>query len=254
MADAAPSGPGWRPLPPLPVSPQRGRFVHHEMLNPRKHGPDLWEALGGAKLNDMTKWLFWPHIDSREQFIGHLSQLTKKEGRRSWLGRLTRAPVLCNVYAILNAETGEVMGMRCYTAPDRRHRTVETGPMIKGPAMSRSVYSTESAYLSACRAFDEWGCRRYVARCDSENIPARKTILRLGFKEEGTFRNYRIYGGKNHHTIWYSITAEEWPPIKRALELFLSPDNLGPDLKARRRLQDIREELLTAAPAGHGRA
>jgi RimJ/RimL family protein N-acetyltransferase len=70
-------------------------------------------------------------------------------------------------------------------------------------------------------AFERLGCTRVEFMADTLNETSRKAILRLGAKEEGTFRNYIITADSQiHDAIFYSIIESEWPSIRtRLLEM-----------------------------------
>ena len=88
------------------------------------------------------------------------------------------------------------------------------------------------------RVFEDWGYRRYEWKCDSLNAPSRAAAERLGFRYEGVFRNDLVMKGRNRDTAWFSITAEEWPGIRHALEAWLEPENFGREGLQRKRLRE----------------
>jgi len=56
------------------------------------------------------------------------------------------------------------------------------------------------------------------------NETSRKAILRLGAKEEGTFRNYIITAaGDIHNAVFFSIIESEWPSVKLRLQEMMAP-------------------------------
>ena len=68
-------------------------------------------------------------------------------------------------------------------------------------------------------AFETLGCIRVELKTDSLNERSRAAILRIGAREEGTFRNHMIcYGGRIRHSVYFSIIDSEWPAVKLALE------------------------------------
>ena len=196
----------WTPRQAIPMTPMVGRFVRHVMLVPKLHGPALWKTLGETEINGFIRYMLWPQFENADHFVAHLNQLSKKEGKRSLLDRMLGRPVISNYFAIVDANDGAVLGLRGYVAPDLRHGVVETGAVIKGPGLSRTALSTESAYLAARRVFDECGFRRYECRCNNDNEAAKRAAMRIGFRFEGVFRNHRINNGMSYDTAWYSIT------------------------------------------------
>lgn len=103
--------------------------------------------------------------------------------------------------------------------------SIEIGWVTFGPALQRTRASTEAQYLLMRHAFDDLGYRRYEWKCDSLNAPSRAAATRLGFIEEGTWRNAMVLKGRNRDTTWFSITREEWPRVRAAFEAWLAADN-----------------------------
>jgi RimJ/RimL family protein N-acetyltransferase len=56
-------------------------------------------------------------------------------------------------------------------------------------------------------------------KTDSLNERSRRAIARIGAKEEGTLRNHMVTAsGRLRHSVYFSVTQEEWPEVKAALE------------------------------------
>jgi RimJ/RimL family protein N-acetyltransferase len=65
---------------------------------------------------------------------------------------------------------------------------------------------------------------RVELKTDSLNEKSRNAILRLGAKEEGTFRNHMITAsGRIRHTVYFSIIDAEWPAVKARLQTKMWP-------------------------------
>ena len=72
---------------------------------------------------------------------------------------------------------------------------------------------------NAAHAFENCKCLRVEFKTDSLNEKSRKAILRLGAKEEGTFRNHMVtWSGRIRHSVYFSIIDTEWPAVKSRLE------------------------------------
>jgi RimJ/RimL family protein N-acetyltransferase len=116
-----------------------------------------------------------------------------------------------------------VVGSTRFMNIDRANRRVEIGGTFIAPRWQRTFVNTEAKYLMLRHAFEKWGCIRVEFKTDSLNERSRKAILRLGAKEEGTFRNHMIMpDGRFRHSVYYSILDSEWPDVKRNLEAKLS--------------------------------
>jgi len=83
----------------------------------------------------------------------------------------------------------------------------------------RTAANTEAKYLLLKHAFETLGCIRVELKTDSLNERSRAAILRIGAREEGTFRNHMITAsGRIRHTVYFSIVDSEWPGVKARLK------------------------------------
>jgi RimJ/RimL family protein N-acetyltransferase len=102
---------------------------------------------------------------------------------------------------------------------DPPNRRVEIGSTWVSPLWQRTAVNTEAKYLMFKYAFEELGCIRVELKTDALNEKSRRAILRVGAKEEGTFRSHMIcYGGRIRDTVYFSVIESEWPAVKAALE------------------------------------
>ena len=85
--------------------------------------------------------------------------------------------------------------------------------------------------------------RRYEWKCDNFNLPSKKAAQRLGFQFEGLFRQAIVYKERTRDTAWFSIIDSEWPLLKQAFELWLSPTNFDETGRQINRLESIRIPL-----------
>ena len=60
---------------------------------------------------------------------------------------------------------------------------------------------------------------RVELKTDALNQRSRNAILRIGAKEEGTFRKHLVtWTGRVRDTVYFSILDSEWPGVKAKLE------------------------------------
>ena len=88
--------------------------------------------------------------------------------------------------------------------------------------------------------FDELGYRRYEWKCDALNAPSRRAAERLGFQQEGIFRQSQVVKGRNRDTAWYAIIDAEWAGVRDAFQAWLAPDNFDAMGRQRSGLQARR--------------
>jgi len=80
-----------------------------------------------------------------------------------------------------------------FTSRDPRPRPDEYEPVLKGPVPRRRWQRTRAA------------------------------LLRIGAVQEGAFRSHVITAeGRIRHSVYFSITADEWPAVKVRLEEMLA--------------------------------
>jgi RimJ/RimL family protein N-acetyltransferase len=122
-------------------------------------------------------------------------------------------------FVTIEKSVGRVIGSTRYANIDALHRHLEIGWTWIAPPWQRTAVNTEAKYLMLRHAFESLGCIRVELKTDSLNERSRNAILRLGAKEEGTFRNHMITStGRRRHSVFFSIIDSEWPEVKANLE------------------------------------
>jgi N-acetyltransferase len=131
-------------------------------------------------------------------------------------------------FAILEKATGKVIGSTRYANIERTHRRLEIGWTWVARPWQRTAVNTEAKYLLLKHAFETLGCMRVELKTDSLNERSRAAILRIGAKEEGTFRNHMITAsGRMRHSVYFSVVNSEWPAVKTRLETMLNGSHSG---------------------------
>lgn len=114
--------------------------------------------------------------------------------------------------------SNRVVGSSRFGNIDSRDRRVEIGWTWITPSAQRSHVNSAAKLLMLTYAFEELGCIRVELKTDALNMKSRNAMLRLGCREEGTFRNHMITdAGRIRDTVYFSILEEEWPPIRERL-------------------------------------
>ena len=122
-------------------------------------------------------------------------------------------------FALIEKSSGRVIGSTRYMNIDVGHHRVEIGSTWVARGWQRTAVNTEAKYLLLRHAFETLGCIRVELKTDSLNAQSRAAILRIGAREEGTFRNHMIVaGGRIRHTVYFSIVDSEWPDVKAGIE------------------------------------
>ncbi|HET9879134.1 MAG TPA: GNAT family protein [Candidatus Limnocylindria bacterium] len=186
---------------PLPVV-LAGRFVRLEPLE-EQHRADLEAA--AAEDPDALRY-------------GAL-QLTLM-GWDSWFGEAAAgvADGRYVAWATVALDTGRAVGSTRFGDIDVPSERVEIGWTWLAPSRWRTALNTEAKLLQLTYAFEELGAGRVALKTDGRNARSQAAIERLGGMKEGTLRRHlRMPDGFIRDTVYYSILADEWPPIRARL-------------------------------------
>lgn len=156
---------------------------------------------------ELWRWIPAP-VRTPEEMAAYIDAALEDEGRGVSLP-----------FAILERSSGRAIGSTRYGNIDRVHRRVEIGWTWIGRPWQRTAVNTECKYLLLRHAFEVLGCIRVELKTDSLNKRSHLAILRIGAREEGTFRNHMITAsGRIRHTVYFSVLNSEWPRVKANLE------------------------------------
>jgi RimJ/RimL family protein N-acetyltransferase len=185
-----------------------GRNVRLEPLS-QAHHPGL-SAVGLEE--ELWRWIPTP-VRTPEEMSAYIATALDEQARGVSLP-----------FALIEKASGRVIGSTRYGNVDRTHHRVEIGWTWFAPAWQRTGANTEAKYLLLRHAFETLGCIRVELKTDSLNERSRAAILRIGAREEGTFRNHIITAsGRIRHTVYFSILDSEWPFVKSRLQSMLLP-------------------------------
>jgi len=122
-------------------------------------------------------------------------------------------------FVLIERATSRIIGSTRYANIERVHHRLEIGWTWVARAWQRTAINTEAKYLLLRHAFEMLKSIRVELKTDSLNERSRAAILRIGAREEGTFRNHMITAsGRIRHTVYFSIVDTEWPDVKACLE------------------------------------
>lgn len=180
-----------------------GRYVRLEPLT-AEHTSGLAEI---GLDEDLWRWIPTP-VRTLEEMSAYV---------RTALGEQASGSAL--PFALIDKASGRVIGSTRYGNVDRVHHRVEIGWTWVARQWQRSAINTEAKFLLLRHAFETLKCIRVELKTDSLNERSRAAILRIGAREEGTFRNHMITAsGRIRHTVYFSILDSEWPDVKARLE------------------------------------
>jgi len=214
--------PDWMP----PAAPDgetlTGTWVQLEAMDPDSHAADLFRAYSSAE----QVWDYLPY-----------GPFSSASGYHRWAKEnATGADPL--FYVLRNLQTGQCGGVASYLRITPASGSIEVGHINLAPEIAGSRASTEAMYLMMDWAFRN-GYRRYEWKCDALNLPSRKAAQRLGFSYEGIFRQATVYKGRNRDTAWFAVIDQDWPALKEAYRVWLSPANFDAAGRQKESLADL---------------
>ncbi|HEY8980891.1 MAG TPA: GNAT family protein [Streptomyces sp.] len=131
-------------------------------------------------------------------------------------------------YTQISAVTGRAVGVTAYCEP-RAWLTpdhldaVEVGHTWLGASAQGTGINAEAKLLLFRHAFEVWRVSRVDLKTDARNARSRAAIMAVGATLEGVLRNWSPskYPGEEgmlRDSAIFSLTAEEWPHRRAALE------------------------------------
>jgi RimJ/RimL family protein N-acetyltransferase len=126
-----------------------------------------------------------------------------------------KAPRDSYLYAICN-EAGEAVG---FTGLQEINLTNGGGVVFIFVEKNNRRYglALRSIALLLDMAFEQLRLHRVTTYVDSDNLPSRGLIQKIGFTDEGCMREACFFNGEYHDINVVGMLAEEWQPLRIAL-------------------------------------
>jgi RimJ/RimL family protein N-acetyltransferase len=161
----------------------------------------------------------WRHLPSpppaTPEDVSDLVESLRRRGMHPWVLRLTASMETASGLAPANA----VIGWSSYLEVSPGDARLEIGNTAYTPAVWGTAVNPEAKLLLLGYAFEGLGMGRVQLKTDIRNERSQRAINSIGAKFEGTLRRYqRRADGTMRDTVLFSITAEDWPSVRRNLE------------------------------------
>ncbi len=122
-------------------------------------------------------------------------------------------------FALVHRASGAVVGSTRWMDIARPHRRVEIGGTWVTPAYQRSAINTEAKLLQMAHLFDVLGALRVQYKTDLRNTQSQRALEGIGAVREGVLRRHMVVrDGFVRDSVYYGITDEDWPRVRRLLE------------------------------------
>ena len=225
--------PGWTP-PPAPVGDVlEGQYVRLERLDADTHAADLHRAYSGHD----ALWDYMPY-----------GPFSSAAAYHRW-AKETASGADPLFYVLRDKATGHCGGVASYLRITPAAGSIEVGHICLSPEVAKGRVWTEAMFLMMEWAFRN-GYRRYEWKCNALNMASRRAAQRLGFSYEGIFRQAAVIKGRNRDTAWFAVIDAEWPALREAYEVWLSPRNFDAAGRQKERLSDLTRLVRVAGDPG----
>src|SRR5262245_44026985 len=132
-------------------------------------------------------------------------------------------------WVVREVTSGAIIGSTRYHDIVADIDRVEIGYTFYAATWQRTHVNTACKLLLFQHAFETLGCRVVGLRTDNFNFASQRAIEGLGAKKDGVIRRHqRRRDGTVRDSVMYSVLAEEWPDVKRHLELRLKRRSTNP--------------------------
>jgi N-acetyltransferase len=126
-------------------------------------------------------------------------------------------------WAVRELSSGAIVGTTRYhdivAAIDR----VEIGWTWYAQSRQRTGLNTTCKRLLLAHAFETLGCKVVGLRTDNFNFRSQRAIEGIGAKRDGIIRHHAARrDGTVRDSVMYSVLAQEWPDVRRHLDLRLA--------------------------------
>ena len=126
-------------------------------------------------------------------------------------------------FVIIDNQTEKIIGSTRYCSIRKKDRGIEIGHTFITPKFQRSHVNTLAKFMLLKHAFESIEAIRVEFKTNEKNSKSRNAIGRIGATFEGILRNHRVLpDGNLRNTAIFSVTDQEWPDVKVALQQKIS--------------------------------
>jgi RimJ/RimL family protein N-acetyltransferase len=154
---------------------------------------------------DKSMWLYFTSDLSEEvELAAWVDSALKQIANKSRLA-----------FSIVNKTDNEVIGSTSFGNISARDKRIEIGWTWLGKKNQGKGANNLAKHLMLEHCFESLGLERVEFKTDVLNLPARKSLVKIGMVEEGVLRSHTLMThDRRRDTIFYSILKPEWRAVK----------------------------------------
>lgn len=154
---------------------------------------------------DAATYVKWLSDLSVAENLGNAANTISIAGEKEWIEKNSQ---LCQ-YAIIKAETGELIGNCGYNSIDHIKQCAEVGLFIGDEENRNKGYGTEALMLLVSFGFDYLNLNNIMLKVFSFNERAISCYKKAGFTEFGRRRQAYYLKGKYYDEVYMDIIRSE---------------------------------------------
>ncbi len=121
-------------------------------------------------------------------------------------------------FVTIDKKSNTIIGSTRMIRLDETNKKLEVGHTFITPNFQRTFVNSHAKFLMLQHAFEALDMARVEICTHENNLQSRKAIARIGGHFEGILRKHRrAPNGDYRNTAMFSITNDEWPPVKEKL-------------------------------------
>lgn len=126
-------------------------------------------------------------------------------------------------FVVWHKSSQKIIGSTRFYNLEAHNRRLDIGFTWYAQSFQQTRVNTECKFLLLQHAFESLNCIAVQFLTDWHNLRSRQAIARLGARQDGVLRHHRLNpDGSFRDSVVFSITNNEWPGVKKNLNLKLS--------------------------------
>lgn len=186
------------------TGPFEGKHIRLQRLNPEEDYEELYDGSYGTPEKEAIWNYLYDFPQTNAEAFKHF--ITNMNDDPSWV-----------CFVVIDKKSNRKIGQIGYLNVVPAHKRGEIGGVWYTPEFHGTYANPESVLLLLYYLFEKVNYRRAEWKCNNDNIPSGKAAAKLGFTEEGVFRQHMLHRGKNRDSKFFAMLNFEWEEKKRAL-------------------------------------
>ena len=183
--------------------------MEHTDVYFRKGGKVILRPLVEEDIPHFFKWMNDPEVTQYLRTYLPMSIAQEKD----WLDQISRPKPDSVTLAIVDKETGKIIGSMGMTGISHKNRIATTGASIGDKEYWGKGYGTEAKMLLLDFAFNEMNLRKIYSDVIAYNKRSIAYSEKCGYVEEARLKNYYFRKGKYWDKVILSVESKRWQKL-----------------------------------------